>query len=75
MSASTGAVASEPTSLPARKGHALRALVSPEPPGSSTVVGVAFAVGDYLLFYAGAAVAILAPWWVVKALGSEFWER
>ena len=29
----------------------------------------AFAVADYLLFYAGAATAIVAPWWIVKVAG------
>jgi omega-6 fatty acid desaturase (delta-12 desaturase) len=51
------------------KGHQLRALASPETPRASTAVGVAFALADYLLFYAGAALAILAPWWTVKAIG------
>ena len=30
---------------------------------------MAFAACDYLFFYAGAATAILAPWWTVKAIG------
>ena len=28
------------------------------------------ALGDYLLFYGGAAITILAPWWIVKIGGS-----
>jgi omega-6 fatty acid desaturase (delta-12 desaturase) len=47
----------------------LRAIASPEPPRPSTVVGVAFAVGDCLLFYGAGAAVILAPWWTVKAAG------
>jgi omega-6 fatty acid desaturase (delta-12 desaturase) len=30
---------------------------------------VALALGDYLLFYGGAAIAILSPWWIVKIGG------
>jgi omega-6 fatty acid desaturase (delta-12 desaturase) len=30
---------------------------------------MALALGDYLLFYGGAAIAILAPWWIVKIGG------
>jgi omega-6 fatty acid desaturase (delta-12 desaturase) len=33
------------------------------------MVGVAFALADLLLLYGGAAAAILAPWWIAKALG------
>jgi omega-6 fatty acid desaturase (delta-12 desaturase) len=51
------------------KAHHLRRLASPETPRASTAAGVAFAVADYSLFVAGAATAILAPWWVVKAIG------
>ena len=29
------------------------------------------ALGDYLLFYGGAALAILAPWWIVKIGGKD----
>ena len=51
------------------KAHELRAMTSPETPRPSTPIGVAFALADYLLFCAGAAAAIVAPWWIVKALG------
>jgi omega-6 fatty acid desaturase (delta-12 desaturase) len=47
----------------------LRTLTSPSPPQASTAVGAALALGDYLLFYSGAAITILAPWWIVKAGG------
>ena len=50
-------------------GRELRTVTSPQPPQPSTPVGVAFAIGDYLLFYAGAATAILAPWWTIKLAG------
>ena len=30
---------------------------------------MAFALADYLLFYGGAATAIVAPWWIVKVVG------
>ena len=59
-----------PSTLPQQpKGHELRALASPEAPRHSTMVGVAFATGDFVLLYGGAAVAILAPWWTAKAIG------
>jgi len=51
------------------KAHELRAVTSPEAPRASTPIGVAFAMADYLLFCAGVAAAIVAPWWIVKALG------
>ncbi len=51
------------------KARQLRTLASPEAPRASTAVGVAFAIADYLLFSAGTATAILAPWWIVKAIG------
>jgi acyl-lipid omega-6 desaturase (Delta-12 desaturase) len=47
----------------------LRTLASPSPPKSSTVIGAALALGDYVLFYGGAAITILAPWWIVKIGG------
>ena len=47
----------------------LRALTSPSSPRPSTIIGAAFALGDYLLFYGGAAMTILAPWWIVKIAG------
>jgi omega-6 fatty acid desaturase (delta-12 desaturase) len=54
---------------PVPKGSELRALVSPRAPACSTLVGVAFVVVDYILFYGGAALFLLAPWWSVKAAG------
>jgi omega-6 fatty acid desaturase (delta-12 desaturase) len=51
------------------KAHELRAVTSPEVPRPSTWVAIAFAAGDYTLFYAGAAAAVLAPWWTVKVAG------
>jgi omega-6 fatty acid desaturase (delta-12 desaturase) len=51
------------------KAHELRSVTSPDTPRRSTAIGVAFAVADYLLFVAGAAAAIIGPWWSVKALG------
>jgi omega-6 fatty acid desaturase (delta-12 desaturase) len=63
MMAATAVRASAP------KAHELRALTSPTAPSPSTRVGVAFAIADYVLFYGGAAVAILAPWWIVKVAG------
>jgi len=51
------------------KGRELREIASPSAPRASTAIGVAFAVADYLLFYAGAATAILAPWWILKIAG------
>ena len=51
------------------KAHELRALASPEAPRLSTWVGVALAAADYLVFYTGAAVFVVAPWWPVKAAG------
>jgi omega-6 fatty acid desaturase (delta-12 desaturase) len=53
----------------APKPRELRVLASPAEPRPSTIVGVAFAAGDYLLFTAGAATAIVAPWWSLKVVG------
>jgi omega-6 fatty acid desaturase (delta-12 desaturase) len=47
----------------------LRAVTSPSAPRPSSAIGVAFVAGDFLLFYGGAATAILAPWWIVKIAG------
>ena len=66
---SATAVLSEPAAAPGLKAHELRTLASPAGPRPVTWVGVAFAVVDYVVFYAGAAVFILAPWWPVKAAG------
>ena len=68
MSAGAG-VRATPAAAPTSKAHELRALTSPRRRARSTSVGVAFAVADYLLFYAGAAAFILAPWWTVKLAG------
>ena len=65
---SADALTTEPRPATPRA-HELRALASPETPRPSTPIGIAFAVGDYLLFGAGAAAAIVAPWWIVKGLG------
>jgi omega-6 fatty acid desaturase (delta-12 desaturase) len=51
------------------KASELRAVVSPGTPRPSTLAGLAFAIGDFLLFYAGAATFILAPWWALKVVG------
>ena len=51
------------------KAHELRRLASPAAPSHSTWIGVAFAAADYLVFYAGAAVFIVAPWWPAKLAG------
>jgi len=51
------------------KGRDLREIASPSAPRPSTAIGVAFAVGDHLLFYTGAAMAVLAPWWTLKIAG------
>jgi omega-6 fatty acid desaturase (delta-12 desaturase) len=69
MSAGASAVVDTAEQLQRPKGHQLRALTSPETPHQSTPVGVAFAVADYLLLYGGAATAILAPSWALKAIG------
>jgi omega-6 fatty acid desaturase (delta-12 desaturase) len=69
MSAGASAVADTTEPRPRPKGHQLRGLTSPETPHQSTLVGVAFAAADYLLLYGGAATAILAPYWSVKAIG------
>jgi omega-6 fatty acid desaturase (delta-12 desaturase) len=63
MSPDTSALASPP------KGSQLRSLVSPEMPRGSSSLGVAFATADHLLLGAGAALFVLSPWWVVKAVG------
>jgi omega-6 fatty acid desaturase (delta-12 desaturase) len=55
---------------PRPKAHELRAVVSPSAPRPSTWVGVAFAAADYLLFAAGAAAFVLAPWWIAKLAGA-----
>jgi omega-6 fatty acid desaturase (delta-12 desaturase) len=54
---------------PLPRGRELRALASPSVPRPSTIIGVAFVIGDALLFYGGAATAVLAPWWIVKVAG------
>ena len=51
------------------KAYELRAVASPAMPTASTLAGVAFAIGDYALFYGGAALAIAAPWWPIKLAG------
>ena len=51
------------------KAHELRALTSPAAPGQSTWIGIAFALVDYVVFYAGAAIFIVAPWWPAKLAG------
>jgi acyl-lipid omega-6 desaturase (Delta-12 desaturase) len=56
--------------VPHLNAQALRTLASPTVRRGSTVIGVAFAAADYLLFAAGAAAAIVAPWWTVKAAGA-----
>ena len=65
----TPKTASRSAGTPQVNAHALRTLASPTAPRGSTLIGVAFAAGDYLLFAAGAAAAIVAPWWSVKAAG------
>jgi omega-6 fatty acid desaturase (delta-12 desaturase) len=65
---SAGAVL-DPPEVRTPKGSELRAVASPEPPRPSTLFGVAFTCADYLLFSAGAATAIVAPWWIVKLAG------
>jgi omega-6 fatty acid desaturase (delta-12 desaturase) len=47
----------------------LRAVASPQSPQPSTRFGVAVTLADYLLFAAGAGVAVLAPWWIAKLAG------
>ena len=66
MTPATARVVDEPRPM---KAYQLRTLASPDTPRASTAVGVAFALADYLLFYGGATTAILAPWWIVKAIG------
>jgi omega-6 fatty acid desaturase (delta-12 desaturase) len=51
------------------KAQALRMIASPTAQRGSTFIGVAFAACDYLVFATGATAAIIAPWWIVKALG------
>jgi omega-6 fatty acid desaturase (delta-12 desaturase) len=58
-----------PASRTHPKAYELRALASPEAPRPSTPIGALFAVADYLLFFAGAAAAVVAPWWSVKLAG------
>ena len=55
--------------LPAPKAHELRAVSTPDTPHASSPIGLAFALIDYLVFYGGAATAIIAPWWTVKVIG------
>jgi omega-6 fatty acid desaturase (delta-12 desaturase) len=66
---SAGAVLSRPAADRGPKAHELRTLASPAAPRPVTWVGVAFALADYALFYGGAAVFIVAPWWPLKAVG------
>jgi omega-6 fatty acid desaturase (delta-12 desaturase) len=66
---SVAAVLKESAVTPSPKAHELRRLASPSAPRPSTAVGVAFVIADYVVFYAGAAVFIVAPWWPVKAAG------
>jgi omega-6 fatty acid desaturase (delta-12 desaturase) len=47
----------------------LRTIASPAPPQPTTLFGIAFTTADYLLFAAGAATAVVAPWWPLKAAG------
>jgi omega-6 fatty acid desaturase (delta-12 desaturase) len=63
------ALATTPAHAQVPTARELRTLISPSPPQPSTVFGAALAFGDYLLFYGGAAIAILAPWWTVKIGG------
>ena len=51
------------------KAHELRTLASPAAPSHSTWIGVAFAAADYLVFYAGVAIFVVAPWWPAKLAG------
>ena len=67
MSATAVARTARESELP--KGHELRLVASPEAPRTSTLIGTAFAASDYVLFYGGAAAAIVAPWWIVKLTG------
>ena len=62
-------IAQAPATATPLKGSEIRAMVSPDEPRPSTLVGVLFAAADYTLFYAGAAVFVLAPWWTIKAVG------
>jgi omega-6 fatty acid desaturase (delta-12 desaturase) len=47
----------------------LRAVASPDPPRASTGFGVVVTAADYTLYFAGAATAVIAPWWIVKLAG------
>jgi omega-6 fatty acid desaturase (delta-12 desaturase) len=67
---SVGAPDTAPHLAPRPKAHDLRALTSPETPHPSTLIGIAFAAGDYVLFAAGVAAAVVAPWWIGKAVGT-----
>jgi omega-6 fatty acid desaturase (delta-12 desaturase) len=58
-----------PARPPLPTARELRELTSPSPPRPSSLIGLTFVVGDALLFYGGAAAAIVAPWWSVKAIG------
>lgn len=51
------------------KAYELRTVASPSAPRLSTGVGIAFAAADYLAFYAGAMMFIVAPWWPLKIAG------
>jgi acyl-lipid omega-6 desaturase (Delta-12 desaturase) len=64
---SVDTVLAEPAVERSPKAHELRAMASPAAPRPITWVGVAFALADYVVFYAGIAGFILAPWWTVKA--------
>ena len=63
------ALAIRPAHVAVPTARELRTLTSPSPPQPSTVIGAALALGDYFLFYGGAAITILAPWWIVKIGG------
>ena len=66
---SADALANEAPGWRGPKAHEVRMIASPGAPHPSTWVGVAFAVADYLVFYAGAAAFVVAPWWPAKAAG------
>lgn len=55
--------------VPLPKACELRRLTSPSAPSPSTLVSAAFVLADYLLYYAGAALFVLAPWWPLKTAG------
>ncbi len=58
------ALAIRPAHVAVPTARELRTLTSPSPPQPSTIIGAALALGDYFLFYGGAAITILAPWWI-----------